>query len=153
MCGYLFVYSKKKISIDKKKFLDSSKLINHRGPDDFSTFYGENIAASNYRISIRDITLKMVVKQCLVHKEKIIVFNGEIYNSNNLKSKIDSNKFLGNSDTEILINYFEKYKEQSLENFKGMFSFVIYDFENKKWILARDRFGIKPLYYYNDSNF
>ena len=87
------------------------------------------------------------------NKKKIIVFNGEIYNSNNLKSKIDSNKFLGNSDTEILINYFEKYKEQSLENFKGMFSFVIYDFENKKCILARDRFGMKPLYYYNDSNF
>ena len=56
MCGYLFVYSKKKISIDKKKFLNSSKLINHRGPDDFSTFYGENIAASFYRLSIRDIT-------------------------------------------------------------------------------------------------
>jgi asparagine synthase (glutamine-hydrolysing) len=153
MCGYLFVYSKKKISIDKKKFLNSSKLINHRGPDDFSTFYGENIAASFYRLSIRDITTNGRQPMLSHTKKKIIVFNGEIYNSNYLKSKIDSNKFLGDSDTEILINYFEKYKEQSLENFKGMFSFVIYDFENKKCILARDRFGIKPLYYYNDSNF
>ena len=153
MCGYLFVYSKKKISIDKKKFLDSSKLINHRGPDDFSTFYGENIAASFYRLSIRDITTNGRQPMLSHTKKKIIVFNGEIYNSNYLKSKIDNNKFLGDSDTEILINYFEKYKEQSLENFKGMFSFVIYDFENKKCILARDRFGIKPLYYYNDSNF
>ena len=153
MCGYLFVYSKKKIPINKKKFLDSSKLINHRGPDDFSTFYGENIAASFYRLSIRDITANGRQPMLSHTQKKIIVFNGEIYNSKNLKSKIDSNKFLGTSDTEILINYFEKYKEQSLENFKGMFSFVIYDFENKKCILARDRFGMKPLYYYNDSNF
>ena len=56
MCGYLFVYSKKKLPINKKKFLNSSRLISHRGPDDFSTFFGEDIAASFYRLSIRDIT-------------------------------------------------------------------------------------------------
>jgi len=153
MCGYLFVYSKKKIPINKRKFLSSSKLINHRGPDDFSTFFGENIAASFYRLSIRDVTNNGRQPMLSLSKKKIIVFNGEIYNSQNLKNKIDTNKFSSNSDTEILINYFEKYKEQSLENLKGMFSFVIYDFENKKCILARDRFGIKPLYYYNDKNF
>jgi len=153
MCGYLFVYSKRKLPINKKKFLSSSKLINHRGPDDFSTFFGEDIAASFYRLSIRDITNNGRQPMLSLSKKKIIVFNGEIYNSKNLKNKIDTKKFSSNSDTEILINYFEKYKEQSLENFKGMFSFVIYDFENKKCILARDRFGMKPLYYYNDKNF
>ena len=153
MCGYLFVYSKRKLPINKKKFLSSSKLINHRGPDDFSTFFGEDIAASFYRLSIRDITNNGRQPMLSLSKKKIIVFNGEIYNSKNLKNKIDTKKLSSNSDTEILINYFEKYKEQSLENFKGMFSFVIYDFENKKCILARDRFGMKPLYYYNDKNF
>ena len=153
MCGYLFVYSKKKIPIDKKKFLDSSRLINHRGPDDFSTFFGEDIAASFYRLSIRDITNNGRQPMLSLSKKKVIVFNGEIYNSKNLKNKIDSSKFSSNSDTEILINYFEKHKEKSLKHFKGMFSFVIYDFENKKCILARDRFGMKPLYYYNDKNF
>jgi asparagine synthetase B (glutamine-hydrolysing) len=54
MCGYLFVYSKKKKLVDKKLFLKSSKLIQHRGPDDFSTFFSENIAASFIRLSIRD---------------------------------------------------------------------------------------------------
>ena len=153
MCGYLFVYSKKKHPINKNKFLTASKLINHRGPDDFSTFFGEDIAASFYRLSIRDVTNNGRQPMLSHSKKKIIVFNGEIYNSKILKNKINTNKFSGNSDTEVLINYFEKYKEQSLENFKGMFSFVIYDFENKKCILARDRFGIKPLYYYNDYNF
>ena len=58
MCGYLFVFSKKKIRIDKKTFLESSKFINHRGPDDFATFYDENVAISFYRLSIRDISSK-----------------------------------------------------------------------------------------------
>jgi len=153
MCGYLFVFSKKKIRIDKKTFLESSKFINHRGPDDFSTFYDENVAISFFRLSIRDISSKGRQPMMSFSKKKIIVFNGEIYNSQNLKNKINSNKLTGNSDTEVLINFFEKYEEQTLQNLKGMFSFVIYDMEKKKCFLARDRFGIKPLYYYNNNNF
>ena len=153
MCGYVFVFSKKKKLINKKNFLDSSKLISHRGPDDFSTFFGEDVAMSFYRLSIRDLSNKGRQPMFSFSKKKIILFNGEIYNSQNLKNKINANKLSGNSDTEILINYFEKYNEKSLENLNGMFSFVIFDFEKKKCFLARDRFGIKPLYYYNDNNF
>ena len=58
MCGYFFVLSKKKKPINKRKFLKSSDLISHRGPDDFSTFFGEDIAMSFYRLSIRDLSSK-----------------------------------------------------------------------------------------------
>ena len=80
-------------------------------------------------------------------KNKIIVFNGEIYNSQILKNRIDHKNLIGTSDTEILINYFEKYNEKILSDLKGMFSFVVYDFQKDKCFLARDRFGIKPLYF------
>ena len=153
MCGYLFVYSKKKIPIDRKIFLDSSKLINHRGPDDFSSFFGQNIAMGFYRLSIRDLSIKGRQPMLSFSKKKIIVFNGEIYNSKILKNRINSKKLLGSSDTEILINYYEKFQEKGIADLKGMFSFVVFDFEKNKCFLARDRFGIKPLYYFNNKDF
>ena len=153
MCGYLFILSKKNSPINKEKFLKSSKYIEHRGPDDFSSFYHENIAMCFYRLSIRDLSLKGRQPMFSFTKKNIILFNGEIYNSKSLKNRIDQKKLLGNSDTEILVNLFEKYKQNSLDDLKGMFSFVVYDFEKKKCFLARDRFGIKPLYYYNDENY
>jgi len=153
MCGYFFVFSKKKKPINKKNFLKSSQLISHRGPDDFSTFFGEDIAMSFYRLSIRDLSSKGRQPMLSFSKKKIILFNGEIYNSQTLRNRIDKNKLVGNSDTEVLVNYFEKYNERSLENINGMFSFVVFDFEKKNCFIARDRFGIKPLYYYNDNDF
>ena len=58
MCGYLFLFSKNKTKINKEKFLKSSKYIEHRGPDDFSTFFNEDVAMSFYRLSIRDLSSK-----------------------------------------------------------------------------------------------
>ena len=86
-------------------------------------------------------------------KKLIIVFNGEIYNSKELKSKIGSNILKGNSDTEVIINLYEKYGHAILNELKGMFSFIIYDLEKKICFMARDRFGIKPLYYFDSSNY
>ena len=82
-----------------------------------------------------------------------IVFNGEIYNAKKLREKIFNKvKFRGSSDTEVLINLYEIYGEKMLKFLKGMFSFVIYDNKTNKLFTARDRFGIKPLYYFKDED-
>ena len=81
-----------------------------------------------------------------------MVFNGEIYNTDYLLTIINKNKLKGKSDSEILINLFEEKGPKALQIIKGMFSFVIYDIKNNKIFAARDRFGIKPLYYYKNRN-
>ena len=85
-------------------------------------------------------------------KRYLIAFNGEIYNARELKKLIPEVKFRGNSDTEILINLYAKFKDKVLDLIEGMFSFVIYDKQDKKCFIARDRFGIKPLYYFRDKH-
>ncbi len=147
------LFKKEKTNKKKKNFLAASNLLSHRGPDDFSTYFKKDIAMSFYRLSIRDLSIHGRQPMFSFSKNKIIVFNGEIYNSQILKNRIDHKNLLGTSDTEILINYFEKYNEKTLYDLKGMFSFVVYDFQKDKCFLARDRFGIKPLYYFNNNDY
>ena len=77
----------------------------------------------------------------------VIVFNGEIYNAKKLKEKLREYKFKSKSDTEVLLNLYHKYGSDCLKYLKGMFSFVIYDKNKNSCFFARDRFGIKPLYF------
>ena len=129
--------------------------IHHRGPDrnDFWIEQKSKLVIANTRLAIQDLSVNGNQPMHSKSGRYVIVFNGEIYNSSILRNKIDTNKLVGNSDTEVLVNYFEKYNEKSLENIDGMFSFVVFDFEKKNCLIARDRFGIKPLYYYNDDDF
>ena len=85
MCGFLFYFniSKKYKKID---FLKSAKLLQHRGPDDYSDYFDDHIAIAFYRLSIR-IYLNMEDNQCLVNQKYVMVFNGEIYNTEEIKSK------------------------------------------------------------------
>tara|TARA_B100001123_G_C15265955_1_gene1008415 strand:- start:320 stop:1924 length:1605 start_codon:yes stop_codon:yes gene_type:complete len=81
----------------------------------------------------------------------LIVFNGEIYNTPSLIKYLPGIKLRGHSDTEILVNLYSKYKHRVLNMIEGMFSFVIYDKNKREYFVARDRFGIKPLYYYQSK--
>ena len=86
-------------------------------------------------------------------KRYIIVFNGEIYNKLQLRVKFNFRNLKSNSDTEIILKLFEKLNNKCLDHLDGMFSFVIYDKLRNEVFLARDRFGIKPLYYYESKNY
>lgn len=152
MCGFFFCYKKNSVQLDKKLFFECSQLLSHRGPDDTKFFFDENISGSFYRLSIQDISKFGSQPMFSISKKNIIFFNGEIYNYLQLK-KILNVKLKSNSDTEVLINLIEKFGTNILKMIKGMFAIIIYNFETKEILLIRDRFGIKPLYYYEDKNF
>ena len=106
-----------------------------------------------YRLSIMDLSLNGRQPMKSFTGRFIMVYNGEIYNKEELKKKINTKKLKGTSDTEILLNLFEKYSFKFLDYLDGMYSFVIYDTKNNKLFFARDRFGIKPLYYFENENY
>lgn len=152
MCGFFFEYRKKKTRFDKKKFLDSANLIKQRGPDESRFLDYQNISLKFFRLSIRDLSSKGSQPMWDRTKRYLIVFNGEIYNTTFLKKKLRGLSLDGSSDTEILINLYKIYGKKILKMIEGMFSFVIYDKIYNKCFIARDRFGIKPLYFYNNND-
>lgn len=153
MCGFFVYFSKTGKAYNKKKFLTSSDLISHRGPDDNHAFFDKDIAIKFYRLSIRDISNNGRQPMLSWSKNYVIAFNGEIYNAKELSNYLDKNKLKGTSDTEVILNLIEKFGITILSKVEGMFSFVIYDKIKKRCILARDRFGIKPLYMYENNDY
>ncbi len=154
MCGFLVHFSKKnKKNFDKPKFLRSAQLLSHRGPDDMQKFFNQNINMVFYRLSIIDQSNLGRQPMFSFSKRYLIVFNGEIYNASKLKKLVNQDNLKGNSDTEILINLYEKYGHKCVQKLEGMFSFFIYDFKKNIGFIARDRFGIKPLYYSIENDF
>ena len=153
MCGFFAqIPFKNNQNFNKKKFIESSKLISHRGPDDKKYFFSDRINLGFYRLSIIDQSSKANQPMLSFCKNFIIIFNGEIYNAKKLKEKLRDYYFKSNSDTEVLLNLYIKYREKCLNFLDGMFSFLIYNKNDNSCFIARDRFGIKPLYIKKDNN-
>lgn len=128
-------------------------LITHRGPDDEGLYiYDNRISLGMRRLSIIDIAHG---KQPLFNDDCscVIVFNGEIYNFKTLKYDLEKKGvvFKTSSDTEVILKLYEVYGEKSFEMLEGMFAFCIFDKMQNKVFIVRDRFGEKPLYYFNDK--
>jgi asparagine synthase (glutamine-hydrolysing) len=151
MCGFL-VYASKSNNIlsaaIKKKILNSQK---HRGPDKSSYIKIDNIYFFHNRLKIIDLSDKANQPFISNKTGNIIVFNGEIYNFIELRKKLSNRKFKSHSDTEVLLYLYEKYGDNFVKFINGMFSIVIYDKKKKKLFSVRDRFGVKPLYMYQDK--
>ena len=148
MCGIagLITKNKEKDEIIRKM----SERIKHRGPDGEGYFIDENVALAHRRLSIIDLSLG---NQPMLNEDEsiVVVFNGEIYNYLDLKKDLidKGHIFKTNSDTEVLVHGYEEWKTDLPKYLRGMFAFAIYDKNNKELFLARDNFGIKPLYYAN----
>ena len=154
MCGFFIYYPLNNNSnFDQKKFIKSGNYIAHRGPDDMQSFYNKDIKMLFYRLKIIDLSNNGRQPMLSFTKENIIVFNGEIYNAKYLSSLINQKHLKGTSDTEVLVNLYEKMGPSVLEKIEGMFSFAIYNFKKKNCFFARDRFGIKPLYFSRNKNY
>jgi asparagine synthase (glutamine-hydrolysing) len=119
----------------------------HRGPDEQTTFSENGVILHHHRLAILDIAGG---KQPMNYKHLTIIFNGEIYNHQDLRKK-HSLQCSTNSDTETLLHLYDKLGPAFLNDMDGMFALVIYDREQKKLFIARDRAGKKPLYYFNDG--
>ena len=151
MCGIAGFIGKDK---NKKKILkDMCDRIAHRGPDAEGFYVKGDVALGQRRLSIIDIEGG---KQPMFSEDGklVIVFNGEIYNYKDLKKELKEYPFQTESDTEVLIYGYRKWGRDLPNHLRGMFSFALYDMEEKTLFCARDHFGIKPFYYYyNDGTF
>lgn len=125
----------------------------HRGPDQKGEFIDENVALGFRRLSIIDVNNGL---QPLYNEDNsmVLVFNGEIYNHNELRDELKAkgHVFKTHTDSEVLIHGYEEFGESLVDRLRGMFAFVIYDTKTKNLFAARDHFGIKPFYYCEVDN-
>ena len=154
MCGIngIIQFNHKRTAGDLRNIVhDMNERIIHRGPDDEGLFADEFCSLGMRRLSIIDLAGG---NQPIWNPDhtKVIVYNGEIYNFKVLREELikAGYSFRTNSDTEVILLGYEEYGVEILNKLEGMFAFVIYDLNEKKWILARDRTGEKPLYYHID---
>lgn len=150
MCGILAVIDLEKGRLDSDLILKMRDTMIHRGPDDAGLYIEGPVGLAHRRLSIID--LSETGHQPMTNEDSsiVIVFNGEIFNYVELRLELikRGHIFSSMSDTEVIIHQYEEDGEECLQKFNGMFSFVIWDSNKKKLFAARDRAGIKPLYYY-----
>ena len=141
----------------KQMFLEEmNALITHRGPDQSGYYTSHSLNFAHQRLSIHDLTEAGAQPMFSHCGNYVIVFNGEIYNFDSMRHKLDAVKSIhwrGHSDTEVLLEaYVEFGLEKTLALLDGMFAFAIHDRTSDTVIFARDRFGEKPLYFYFGGN-
>jgi asparagine synthase (glutamine-hydrolysing) len=124
----------------------------HRGPDAGGFFYDANATLAHRRLKIIDLEGG---RQPLYNEDRsaLVVFNGEIYNYRDLTKELISygHRFQTRSDTETIIHAYEQFGDSCVDHFRGMFAFAIWDRNRRRLLLARDRLGVKPLYYYQQK--
>lgn len=140
-------------SIDKLLFEKMTDILEHRGPDSRGTWYDDNIALGHRRLSIIDLTEDGAQPMHYMDKY-VIVYNGEVYNYAEIKEELEQSgySFKSKTDTEVIVAAFDKWGVECLHKFNGMWAFSIYDRTQKKLFCARDRYGVKPFYYYFREN-
>ncbi len=130
-----------------------AKALVHRGPDDSGFFTSQDISLGHRRLSILDLSVNGRQPMFNENKNIVITFNGEIYNFLALKKDLltAGHTFSSDSDTEVIIHGYEEYGDAICSKLEGMFAFALWDMKKRKLLLARDRMGKKPLYYYQDG--
>lgn len=148
MCGITGFINKGSKTKKEKILKNMLNRIVHRGPDSMGIYVDEEIALGFRRLSIIDLKSG---NQPIYNekKDKAILFNGEIYNFQELRQELieKGHKFTTKTDTETILHGFEEYGERIVDKLRGMFTFVIWDINKKELFGARDPFGIKPFYY------
>ena len=149
MCGIIGVFNQtEERRVDKDILLQMLGLIRHRGPDGFGVYQDEKVSLGSTRLSIIDISGG---DQPISNENGSmwIVFNGEIFNYIELRPGLEAkgHRFSTNSDTEVIVHLFEEYGAECLNYLNGQFAFAIWDANRRELFLARDRLGIRPLFY------
>jgi asparagine synthase (glutamine-hydrolysing) len=149
MCGICGFYDYKSHRPAQARILNAMlEVLRHRGPDDWGTYLDKELAIGMRRLSIIDLEGG---KQPLANEDRSIVtvFNGEIYNYQSLRGLLESrgHRLTTRSDTEVIVHLYEDHGEECVQHLRGMFAFAIWDARSRRLFLARDRLGIKPLYF------
>jgi len=156
MCGIAGLYAFNEVGrfnlINLQHTIDQ---LAHRGPDAQGSFFDDRAGLGHRRLAVIDISEKANQPMFDAYKRYVIIYNGEIYNYKELKTLLENKydvRFKTHSDTEVLLYLYMHLKEKCLEKLNGFFAFAVYDTFEQELFLARDRFGIKPLYYYQDED-
>jgi asparagine synthase (glutamine-hydrolysing) len=155
MCGITGYFNASDYFLDIGKLKRATDTIGHRGPDDAGFFVEDNVGLGHRRLSIIDLSPSGHQPMNSSNKRYVIAYNGEIYNYLELKAELKraGYSFVGQSDTEVIVNGFEYWGRAVFEKLNGIFAISIWDKKDKKLVLARDRMGVKPLYYWHKDNF
>src|SRR5436309_6944622 len=153
MCGICgIVYSGEERRVQRDTLAQMNAQIVHRGPDDDGFFVERTAGLAMRRLSSIDVRTG---HQPISNEDESlwIVYNGEIYNHRELRSKLEArgHRYRTKSDTETIVHLYEEYGRDCLQHLRGMFAFAIWDRRLRRLFIARDRLGIKPLYYFYDD--
>lgn len=153
MCGIVGIAYQETRQVEREILEKMNGAILHRGPDEDGFYVKENIGLAMRRLAIIDLSggQQPIYNQ---DKTKAIVFNGEIYNFQELRADLDKkgHQFYTNSDTEIIIHLYDEYGVDCVQHLRGMFAFAIWDEVEKSLFIARDRVGKKPVLYSHQPN-
>ena len=158
MCGFVgFVDYKKDTSKYKNVLIQMNSTISRRGPDEEGYYINENVALGHKRLIVIDPDGgKQPMTEKYTSGEYIIVYNGQIYNTKELRKILEENGFIfnGHCDTEVLLKSYIHFGKDVVKHLNGIFAFAIWNTKTKELFLARDHFGVKPLFYtIHDNSF
>ena len=151
MCGIVSIINKDGSRVELSLLSNMASKISHRGPDEEGHLIEGPIGFYHKRLAIIDL---ISCQQPMTRDSVSVVFNGAIYNYKELRESLkkSGHTFQTNSDTEVILELYKEYGPGCVEHMNGMFAFLIYDRIQKRLIAARDHFGIKPLYYYENQD-
>jgi len=149
MCGITGIVS----SDSKNNINEAVKLMKHRGPDDSGIWQDKTIALGHRRLSIQDLSANGHQPMFSADERYVMIFNGEIYNHLDIRDELRGKyKFKSTSDTETILYGYVEFGTELFNKMNGIFALAIYDTQTNDLVLVRDQFGVKPLYWYQDSN-
>ena len=158
MCGILGLVEKTE-SCSRDNFSAALEMLRHRGPDDSGIHHeatpcGSHLSMGHRRLSILDLTELGHQPMVSPRTGAIIVYNGEVYNFADIRAELTTlgYAFESNCDTEVILAAYDQWGKNCLSRFNGMFAFAVYDTKRQRIFLARDRVGIKPLYYHHKDS-
>lgn len=154
MCGVAGVINLDGRLVEIADLRRMTSAIQHRGPDGEGHWQEDNVGLGHRRLSIIDLTDSGSQPMVSHDGRYVLSYNGEIYNYKKLRSELVGlgRKFRGESDTEVVLNSLSQWGPEALAKFNGMFALALWDRVEKQMLLARDRYGVKPLYYSLEAN-
>lgn len=154
MCGIAGILNFDGQPVYSQQIIEMTQSILHRGPDGDGVWIDKSIGLGHRRLSIIDLSSAGHQPMITQDKRYVISYNGEVYNFKELKKQLADlgHNFISNTDTEVVLKSFAQWGEKFIDKLNGMFAIAVWDREEKSLFLGRDRYGLKPLYYYIDNN-
>jgi len=154
MCGISGIFNFNGADVNEAELRMMNNTISHRGPDGDGIFIENRVGIGATRLAIIDLRNIANMPITDIDGRYVIVYNGEIYNYVEVRNELlaKGHRFATDSDTEVVLNAYKEWGEDCLHKLNGMWSMAIWDKKEKSLFCSRDRFGIKPLYYYRDKD-